>query len=123
MPNTELPDLPEPILRTLFDCETQEDWHSEHWAVWELRYGDAEHCPEWRDHKDAILRAWVADHPGTRPSIWWRLATPEERPEGESQASFLRRHRLFLRGEERRVPAGAYEPEPVDADEGRGDAA
>ena len=62
-------------------------------------------------------------HPGTRPSIWWRLATPEERPEGESQASFLRRHRLFLRGEERRVPAGAYEPEPVDAWEGRGDAA
>ena len=54
----ELPDLPEPVLRTLFDCETEDDWRSEHWAVWELRYGDAEHCPEWTQHKDAILRAF-----------------------------------------------------------------
>ena len=66
-PHGALPDLPEPVLRTLFDCETEDDWRSRTLGCLELRYGDAEHCPEWTQHKDAILRAWVGDRPGTRP--------------------------------------------------------
>ena len=107
----QLPDLPGPVLRTLFDCETQEDWHGPVWAVWELRYGDAAHCPEWTQHKAAILAVWIADRPGTRPSIWWRLDAPGERPPGESQASFLKRHKLLLRGEGRRLGLADFQLE------------
>ena len=107
----ELSDLPGPVLRTLFDCETESDWHGPVWAVWELRYGDAEHCPEWTQHKAAILKAWISDRPGTRPSIWWRLDAPEERPPGESETAFLRRHRLLTRGEEKRLRPVDFEPE------------
>ena len=117
-----LPDLPGPVLRALMDCETEEDWASlEHgWTIWELKFGEARYCPQWTQHRDAILRAWIADRPGSRPSIWWRLSAPQERPEGESQASYLKRHGLIRRAEERRLGAAAFEPEPPDADDGRG---
>ena len=112
----DLPDLPAPILRALFGCETEEDWRSEHgWTVWELRFGEAQYCPQWTEHRAAVLAAWVADYPGTRPPIWWRLDAPEPRQEGESEVAYLRRLRLLLRGEERRLPADAFEPEEVQA--------
>jgi hypothetical protein len=99
-----LPDLPAPVLRALFGCETEVDWCSEHgWTIWELRYGEAEYCPQWRNHKAELLQVWVADHPGTRPPIWWRLDAPEPRQDQESEAAYLRRHKLFMRGEERRL--------------------
>ena len=55
------------------------------------------------------------NYPGTRPPIWWRLDAPEPRQEGESEVAYLRRLRLLLRGEERRLPADAFEPEEVQA--------
>ena len=105
-----LPYLDPPILRALFDCETEEDWASQ--RVWmddlgaEIRRGGAlpgVDAAQGRDPGGLDCRP-----PRHRPAIWWRLDAPEERPEGESQASFLRRHRLFLRGEERRLPADAF---------------
>ena len=119
-----LPDLPPPVLRAMLGCATEEDRRdSDHgWAVWDLKYAEDRYCPEWTQHKAAVLQAWVADHPGTRPPIWWRLDAPEERPEGESQASFLKRHGLFLRGEERRLTPADFEPERADDDDGWGDA-
>jgi hypothetical protein len=107
-----LPNLPAPILRALFDCEREADWASPEfgWTIWELKFGEAQYCPQWTEHKQAILRAWIADHPGTRPRIWWRLDAPEERPEGESEAAYLKRHRLFARGEERRLTPVDFEP-------------
>lgn len=32
----------------------------------------------WNEHGDAFLREWIAEHPGTRPPWWWRLAAPRE---------------------------------------------
>ena len=100
-----LPDLPPPVLRAIFDCTTEEDWHSDHfWAVWALNYdGDRERCPEWTAHENELVAAWATDRPGTRPGIWWRLTAPEPRPEGESEVAYLRRHKLLMRGEERRL--------------------
>ena len=98
-----LPYIAPARLRAMFGCATEDDWRSDDWQVWELSYGDRDHCPEWVENRGALLAVWVADHPGTRPPIWWRLDSPEERPEGESQAAYLRRHKLLLRGEERRL--------------------
>ena len=38
---------------------------------------------------------------------------PADPPVFESQAAYLKRHGLFLRGEERRLPVDAFEPEVV----------
>ena len=103
----DLPDLPGPILKALMDIPlSEDDWLHGGWWVWEARYAERpEYCQPWVEHREAILSAWIADRPGTRPSIWWRLDAPEERPPGESEAAFLKRHRLLLRGEGRRLPA------------------
>ena len=42
---------------------------------------------------------------------------PDDPPLIESEASFLRRFGLFLPGEEKRVPADAYEPQLVGGDD------
>jgi hypothetical protein len=33
----------------------------------------------WSAERDAVLREWVREHPGTRPSHWWRYDSPEPR--------------------------------------------
>ena len=38
---------------------------------------------------------------------------PTDPPRYESQGAYLKRHGLFLRGEEKRLPANAFEPEAV----------
>jgi hypothetical protein len=30
----------------------------------------------WEAHRDELLRAWVEEHPGTRPAVWWRWDAP-----------------------------------------------
>ena len=30
----------------------------------------------WSRHRDVILSAWVAAHPGTRPAAWWQFDAP-----------------------------------------------
>lgn len=43
----------------------------------------------WNKHREAILANWVAQHPGTRPSFWWKYDAPcelfpnEDDPAGE----------------------------------------
>lgn len=32
--------------------------------------------PLWEAHSAAILADWIAAHPGTRPSCWWRYEAP-----------------------------------------------
>jgi hypothetical protein len=38
-----------------------------------------EHQALWEIHRDAILSAWIVDHPGTRPWAWWALDAGEAR--------------------------------------------
>jgi hypothetical protein len=33
----------------------------------------------WPEFRDEILADWIAEAPGTRPSMWWRLDAPEPR--------------------------------------------
>lgn len=94
----------------------------------------------WRDHRDAILQAWIRHSPGCRPWPFWRFDAPEPRrklsgkgepvwsglawgipagpweggrPRFETQAAFLERHGLMLDGE---GPAVAEpHPEPASA--------
>lgn len=37
----------------------------------------------WRAYEGDIIARWAADHPGTRPSLWWRFTAPRWRPEGQ----------------------------------------
>ena len=150
----------------------------------------------WKKLREEILRAWIEEHPGSRPWAWWRFEAPrwgkkfrawfdgtlpeprrrlggkgtpkfealavvpalpfgipdfwvtdfdvsyyngnardidgnpigEEYSEGhfkgeaidpadppvfESEASYLRRHKLFLPGEEERIPPETWEPEAI----------
>jgi hypothetical protein len=83
----------------------------------------------WRAHADQIVSAWAMDHPGTRPSCWWRwdapeprkiVAWPETAPDAdaelvtmfiESEAGFLRRHDLLLDGEAALLTEADYAPQ------------
>jgi hypothetical protein len=78
----------------------------------------------WAAHGAEITVDWAAERPGTRPSCWWRWTAPRAalgtrwgRYEFESQASYLRRHSLFLPGEERRLKAADFAPEAVLIDQ------
>ena len=61
-----LPYIAPARLRAMFGCATEDDWRSDDWQVWELSYGDRDHCPEWVENRGALLAVWVADHPGAR---------------------------------------------------------
>lgn len=53
----------------------------------------------WNEKRDALMASWVQERPGTRPWAWWTFDAPEDRPEGESEAGYLRRHGLLTPGE------------------------
>src|SRR5215208_7633421 len=53
----------------------------------------------WAEYGPAIVKQWAAEKPGTRPSLWWKYDAPEPRRPRESQAAYLKRHRLLLPGE------------------------
>lgn len=137
-----LPRLPAALLRTLLDCPTPED--AVHEAVIEATYFQPSLEDLWREHRRALLMAWVEEYPGTRPSLWWRLDAPEPHravvagsghigccppicgvpffvdvnraapPVLEAEAAFLRRHNLLLSGEARRLRDADYEPEAIE---------
>jgi hypothetical protein len=92
----------------------------------------------WDAHADQIVAAWATNHPGTRPSCWWRwnapgtrniVAEPEPSPDAdpglsvntrelvtcsiEAEATFLDRHGLFLDGEVELLTPDAFLPEEV----------
>jgi hypothetical protein len=132
----------------------------------------------WVDHRAMVLPLWVREHPGTRPSHWWRWDAPRAAPgtfgqiqkdldgtplpeprrrlggvgtpahEGrgdfptlgrgipvawlmaplgrapaydptdppifESEAAYLERHGLFMRGERHRLTAEDFAPERIE---------
>ena len=84
---------------------------------------NAEIAGAWAQIGDEIVEDWIRDKPGTRPMMWWRLSAPEPgrttdggggaefldiqvaAPPPADQIVFLRRHNLFLPGEEKRAAA------------------
>lgn len=94
----------------------------------------------WHAVRIGVLQKWITTHPGTRPLAWWRYEapTPHRRivegrgrllpgdplicgwPENlidrtshvviESQASYLKRHKLLSPEEERALPPEAFTP-------------
>ncbi len=68
----------------------------------------------WAQYRERILADWIEQHPGTRPSCWWKFDRPEnKRPEfsprpGEPrslpapkvQRAYLARHGLLEPGEQ-----------------------
>ena len=87
----------------------------------------------WQEHSEEILKSWIKEKPGTRPTFWWQFEASEPRkitgkfvllreiypallphtikgiPQNmettevfiESEASYLLRHNLFLKGEKK----------------------
>jgi hypothetical protein len=53
----------------------------------------------WAERRGEILTDWIKTRPGTRPWAWWTFDAPEDRPEGESEAGYLRRHGFLTPGE------------------------
>lgn len=71
----------------------------------------------WATHREQVLAGWVARHPGTRPSCWWRFDAPhvfdvDPLPQ-ESQAAFLKRCGLLAPEEARRLTANDFESQPL----------
>ncbi len=58
-----------------------------------------------------IPAAWVSDHWITDRDVKAERFDPSDPPAYESQAAFLKRHKLFLSGEERRLSADDFAPE------------
>jgi hypothetical protein len=105
----------------------------EGWDRLVVVFGDTLPAPNfrtaWDAHADEIVATWARDHPGSRPSLWWRWTAPEQRrvlaePEVlapfrgdeeevayiESEAAFLRRHDLLLDGEAALLGEADYAP-------------
>jgi hypothetical protein len=95
----------------------------------------------WREHGAAILASWVREHPGTRPSLWWKYDAPawvpDELPDhfrGAFFAAELREPRRRVGGTgtathdclahvpqfERGIPRQWIDQETVDRYNGRG---
>ncbi|MEW5772478.1 MAG: hypothetical protein AB1916_03040 [Thermodesulfobacteriota bacterium] len=53
----------------------------------------------WAAMREEIMASWVRERPGTRPWAWWTFTAPEDRPEGEPELAYLRRHNLLTAGE------------------------
>ncbi len=90
-------------------------------------HDNAQLSAAWAQIGDEIVKDWIVTRPGTRPRMWWRLSAPEPgrttdggggpgrapecldipiaAPPPAEQTAFLRRHGLFLRGEEKRTAA------------------
>lgn len=57
------------------------------WERYDLRLdqaisGKQSNAQLWSDYGPAVMSRWVVDHPGTRPSLWWRYEAPR-RPVGD----------------------------------------
>jgi hypothetical protein len=48
-------------------------------AIIMLEAGDGEYLRElWTRARAEVLGAWLKDHPGTRPAVWWRFDAPRQ---------------------------------------------
>jgi hypothetical protein len=61
------------------DFDGSADYATRGDALGRLLLGDAAEL--WAAHRDRVLALWVREHPGTRPSLWWRWDVPRMRPE------------------------------------------
>lgn len=64
-------------------------------------------APSWEKYP-AILPYYTRAIPDS-----WEGIDPDDPPSVESEAAYLRRHKMFLPGEEKRIPVDAFEPEAV----------
>ena len=64
---------------------TDQDWPEpqKKWEVWALRAdamsfraGRQSVAELWTAYGDEVLAEWIEEHPGTRPSLWWRFDAP-----------------------------------------------
>jgi hypothetical protein len=71
-----LPRLAEPLLRVLLDVATEEDQLDP--TVLEAHFFGPSLEEIWCQHQRALLAAWIEEHPGTRPSLWWHCDAPRQ---------------------------------------------
>lgn len=72
----------------------------------DLEHGDAAR-PLWEQYGDEITKRWIKDHPGTRPSCWWRYTAPKPigfAPPEPAQIKYLRRFDLLTAWEQKNIP-------------------
>jgi hypothetical protein len=92
---------------------SEKTWRTpDHWTNYRLSanrdLGDGQEGyaeRRWRDVEGEVLTWWVANHPGTRPSTWWRYSAPERPRLRETEHRYLDRLGLWLAGERERVSA------------------
>jgi hypothetical protein len=96
----------------LCDVETTPD-NFERWVL------DADCSPFfkvkdlWEANRAEILAEYIADNPGSRPSLWWTYDALEEPDGSETEAMYLKRHGLLMPGERKRLTKPDFEPETV----------
>lgn len=61
--------------------------------------------PEWERVRDAIVAAWIEEHPGTRPWAWWEWDAPTKLVNANPDAAKDRRRKVSGSGEK---TAGVY---------------
>lgn len=49
-------------------------------AEYSVFEGEEEAHEYWRAHRDRLLAEWIDQNPGQRPSIWWELEAPRDKP-------------------------------------------
>lgn len=80
------------------------------------------HCPcvrfaVWERHRAAVLAMWIAQRPGTRPSLWWTFDAPQERRRNEPDVAFLERLKLWAPAERERADTRLQHRTPAWEDE------
>ena len=66
-----------------------------------FEYGD-DLKPLWEQYGDGITKTWIKEHPGTRPSCWWRFIAPrmiDFAPPEPAQLKYLKRFGLLTERE------------------------
>jgi hypothetical protein len=132
-------DVPDVVWAVMLD-ELDPDDIEDGWDRFEMMYPrqTGALATHWREHGADIVERWVEDHPGRRPSCWWRFDAPEPRQMAgeietvpgsepftlkwllepatflvESEAHYLRRLGLLSRDEEVQLVQADYRPEQI----------
>lgn len=67
----------------------------------------------WAEKRDDYLREWIARWPGERPVFFYIYDRPDIEilpPDVESEAETLRKHKVLVRGEEKRIAPDRFLP-------------
>ena len=79
------------------DLQTGRGWFGDEWGPHGSRGGElwnANRQRAWEMHRDALIEAWLAEHPGTRPAAFWAFDAADRR-ESETETAYLTRHKLL----------------------------